>query len=244
MSRAPSRASALAALAAVIAVVVTGVTIPSVERWWNHHSVIADVVASMLILAVTVLIVDEVAARRGVKERGRVAAVQSVIVYGQALRTERALVSSGEGAEGADVATEVRTLAYMLLTAAPALFDDPAARHFMERAERFSASLLRLGLNRSGPHRHRSRPDEARVRKGRAARRGPADAGAAGERSDNPRGKRDGLIEEKRVGGASAEAIGSERDRLNEGKGAARIRSPGKRRAQRRTASLSEARTR
>lgn len=139
----------MAAVGAAAVAVVTDLTTASVERWWNQHSIVAALVGSSLILAVTVLIVDEVTARRGIVERARVAAVQSVIVYGQALRTEEVLAASGVGAEGEDAAAEVRTLAFMLLTAAPALFDDPAARHFMERAERFSASLLRVGLSRA-----------------------------------------------------------------------------------------------
>jgi hypothetical protein len=153
VERAPTRIVAVgAAAAAAVAIVVTDLTMTNVERWWNRHSLLADVVASVLILAVTILVVDEVTARRRIKERERVAAVQAVIVFGQALRTERILTNDrkGEGEEGDDVASEVRSLALMLLTAAPALFDDPAARLFMERAEGFSATMLRVGM--TGQH--------------------------------------------------------------------------------------------
>ena len=39
---------------------------------------------------------------------------------------------------------ELRTLASMLLTASPNLFDDPVARSFLEEVERFSASMVRM----------------------------------------------------------------------------------------------------
>lgn len=148
VKRGLTRIAAVGALLAVAAIVVTDVTTTGVERWWDRHSVITDVVGSVLILAVTVLIVDEVIARRRVKERARVAAVQAVIVYGQALRTETVLANKGEEEDGgAGGLAEVRSLALMLLTAAPALFDDPVARNFMNRAEGFSSLMLRAALS-------------------------------------------------------------------------------------------------
>ena len=44
----------------------------------------------------------------------------------------------------------MQTLASMVLTAAPALFEDPSAREFMENVEQFSSMLIRIGLSRPG----------------------------------------------------------------------------------------------
>jgi len=51
---------------------------------------------------------------------------------------------------GATGAAKLRSLANILITAAPALFDDPSARAFMEQAQRLSAAMFRLNRNRSG----------------------------------------------------------------------------------------------
>lgn len=137
-------------MAAMVAVLVTDVTIAGVDAWWNRHSLVGSVTGSVLVLAVTVLVVDEVTARRQVRERGRVAAVQALIVYGQAVRTEKVLMTPPHERESQDAVGEVRALAAMVLTAAPALFDDPTAREFMDQVERFSSMLIRIGLGQSG----------------------------------------------------------------------------------------------
>lgn len=150
MNRAPTRISAVAAVAAVAAAVVTDLTISGVDEWWNRHSLVGSLVSSVLVLGVTVLIVDEVTAHRQVRERKRVAAVQALIVYGQTVQTAKVLMAPSDQRESEDAAGEVRALASMVLTAAPALFDDPEARDFMEQVEEFSSMVLRTGLSRPG----------------------------------------------------------------------------------------------
>lgn len=135
---------------AIAAVVVTDLTIPGVGAWWDRHSLIGSFVTSMLILGVTIQVVDQVTARRKIKERERVAAVQALIVYGQALRTERVLRAPPDQPGNGDPESEVQALASMVLTAAPALFEDPAARTFMEKVERFSTLLVRMGRRPGG----------------------------------------------------------------------------------------------
>lgn len=133
-----------ATLVAIAVVVATDLTIPGVGAWWARHSLIGSFVTSMLILGVTVQVVDQVAARRKIKERERLAAVQALIVYGQAMRTERILLGAPDGPANGDPESEVQVLASMVLTAAPALFEDPTARDFMEKVERFSTLLVRM----------------------------------------------------------------------------------------------------
>jgi hypothetical protein len=108
-------------------------------------------VSSLLVLGVTVLILDEVLARRRRKERAVSVAVQALIVYGQAVRSCDAVVAmagAGAGGHGAeldvaqvDVRDEVRSLANMVLVASPALFDDPEARLFLEEVQRLAGTM-------------------------------------------------------------------------------------------------------
>jgi hypothetical protein len=68
-----------------------------------------------------------------------------LIVYGQTRRAHDALVGQG-GPEvsSSTAADELRTLASMLLTASPNLFEDPVARAFLEEVERCSVSMVRM----------------------------------------------------------------------------------------------------
>ena len=127
------------------------------RSWWDRHSLTASVVSSLLVLAVAGLIVDEVVARRQRRERAVSVAVQGLIVYGQARRAYEAVNDSeaanlrSSGASGASGAgDELRTLAGMLLTASPSLFDDPEARRFLEQVERFSVLMFRTLSASSG----------------------------------------------------------------------------------------------
>jgi hypothetical protein len=90
-----------------------------------------------------------VVARLQRRERWVSVAVQSLIVYGQTRRAYEGVMAGAGGDPSSDQASdedraadELRTLAGMLLTAAPNLFDDPAARRFLEQVERFSVSMI------------------------------------------------------------------------------------------------------
>jgi len=129
----------------LLALVASDLWIERARVWWDRHSLTSSVVSNLLVLAVTALIVDEVIARRQRQERAVSVAVQGLIVYGQTRRTHDALVGKGGAEMSSSTATdELRTLASMLLTASPNLFDDPVARSFLEEVERFSASMVRM----------------------------------------------------------------------------------------------------
>ncbi|MGD0594883.1 MAG: hypothetical protein ABSB54_14535 [Acidimicrobiales bacterium] len=138
------RLSAAVVAVTLVALVACDLWVGSVRAWWDRHSLTGSVVSSLLVLAVTALIVDEVLARRQRKERASSVAVQGLIVYGQARRAYAAVIATGT-AEPPQVGAreELRTLATMMLTASPSLFDDPAARRFLEQVERFSVSMIR-----------------------------------------------------------------------------------------------------
>ena len=55
-----------------------------------------------------------------------------------------------EGRGGGSPSEELRTLASMLQTAAPSLFDDPTARLFLEEVERFSVTVFRMAASVHG----------------------------------------------------------------------------------------------
>lgn len=150
----------------IAAVVVTDLTIRDVGAWWDRHSLLGSFVTSVLILGVTIQLVDQVTARRRVKDRKRVAAVQALIVYGQALRTERVLLAPPDEPENGDPNSEVQALASMVLTAAPALFEDPTARDFMEKVETFSSLLYRMVRRRGAEI---SEADRARLSQAKTA---------------------------------------------------------------------------
>jgi len=150
-------AAAVASAAVLLGLVVCDVWVAGVRAWWDHHSFTSCVVSSLLVLGVTVLIIDEVLARRQRKERGASVAVQALIVYAQALRTCDAVLAMavvgagvGGGAGGGaaelgvsqvDVRDEVRNLASMILVSSPALFDDPEARLFLEEVQRLAGRM-------------------------------------------------------------------------------------------------------
>jgi len=139
------RIAAIVVAAALVALVACDLWVTSTRTWWDQHSLTGSVTSNLLVLAVTALIVDEVVARRQRRDRSVSVAVQGLIVYGQARRTHDAIVSTGGDGQPVGVAAdELRTLANMLLTSSPSLFDDPAARTFLERVERFSVTMFRL----------------------------------------------------------------------------------------------------
>jgi hypothetical protein len=138
------RVAAACAVTALLVLVGCDLWIAGVRDWWDRHSLTGSVVSNLLVLAVAGLIVDEVVARRQRRQRAVSVAVQGLIVYGQARRAYAA-VTDGSVADlrSSGATDELRTLAGMLLTASPNLFDDPEARRFLDQVERFSVSLFR-----------------------------------------------------------------------------------------------------
>jgi hypothetical protein len=136
------RIAAVVVSVALVALVVCDISINRFTAWWNAHSLTGDIVSSLLLLAVTGFVVDEVVARRRRRDREVSVAAQALIVYGQARRTCDALV--GPRPNGRDLKAakeESRDLASMVLTASSSLFDDPAGREFLGRVQRLMAAL-------------------------------------------------------------------------------------------------------
>ncbi|MGC2191250.1 MAG: hypothetical protein WA751_02835 [Candidatus Dormiibacterota bacterium] len=146
-------AAACVTLAGLLALVGCDLWVAPVSRWWDHHSFTANVISSLLVVGVTVLLLDEIVARRQREDRSQSVAVQGLILYGQARRANRVVLELLGGSDSEqevrdEVGREVRDLANMILIASPALFDDPEARLFLEEVQRLAA-LMYASLHRA-----------------------------------------------------------------------------------------------
>ncbi len=173
------RAAAVGTTGLLVGLVACDLWVTGVRTWWDRHSFTSCVVSSLLVLGVTVLIIDEVLARRQRKERSVSVAVQAVIVYGQARHSYEAVMAAvvagsdrgaGDGVvaeQGAqvDASDEVRILASMILIASPVLFDDPEARLFLEDVQRLAATMYgALSLRKISPEPPTGDGDDTLVR--------------------------------------------------------------------------------
>jgi len=135
------------ALSAVVAValaamLVSDVWISSARHWWSSHSAVTSVTSSLLVVAVGAVIVDALIARRRQHDRATSVAVQATIVYEQVQRAYVAIMDPvPDLAAGLD---EVRALSAMLLSASTVLFEDPAARPFLEGVQRLTGLMFRV----------------------------------------------------------------------------------------------------
>jgi pilus assembly protein TadC len=135
--------TATAVALAIVVLIACDIAISSFRIWWDAHSLTSDFVASLLVVAVTGLIFDEIVARRQRRDRATSVAVQVLIVFDQARRAYDAIIAgTAEGPDSAGASEELRTLSSMLLSAPSNLFDDPAARAFVAEVERFSGLVF------------------------------------------------------------------------------------------------------
>jgi hypothetical protein len=138
------------------ALVACELSIDSVRAWWDRNSLTGSIVANLVVLAVAALIVDEVVARRRRAERAVSVAVQGLIVFGQTRRAYDAVMRIGaEEAHPSGAPEELGSLANMLLTVSPNLFDDPVARRFLEYVQRLSISMFHAATRSPGSARNK-----------------------------------------------------------------------------------------
>jgi uncharacterized membrane protein YcjF (UPF0283 family) len=131
--------------AALIVTLLTGVLVVlditdgTMRRWWVGHALATATVSGLLVLAITLLVVDQVVRLRQLNDRARATAAQAAIIMTQALRASRSV--SQAVAPGADendrdsAADELRTYMMMLLVGAPVLIDAKVPRSFLEQAQ-------------------------------------------------------------------------------------------------------------
>jgi hypothetical protein len=132
----------IAVLVLALVLVVLDVADRGLRHFWETHALTADTVAGLLVLALTVLIVNQILSRRQLTDRSRAVAVQAGIVLVQARRSVKTVLN---GAGDPDSAREeLRTYSLMLLVSAPVLIEDPVAREFLEQAQILAGEIGRV----------------------------------------------------------------------------------------------------
>jgi hypothetical protein len=138
-----------AAASILITAVATGMVVLDLtdvrfRRWWNGRALTTDAVAGALVVLLTVLVVDQIVARRQEKDRARAVAAQAAIVRGQAIRSAKAVSAALAGSGERDAAAEeIRTYMIMLLVGSPLLIEARVSRNFLEKAQRLAGELVR-----------------------------------------------------------------------------------------------------
>ncbi|HEY0717449.1 MAG TPA: hypothetical protein VGD68_07510 [Streptosporangiaceae bacterium] len=151
MNRLTRRVAALLTAAAIVALIVCDLSGPGFSHWWAEHAITTSLVSDLLIVGATVLIFDEVQARRQRKDRSLSVAAQGLIVYGQAREAyDAVMANAADPSTGDSIPDELRDLASNLLVASPGLFDDPAARDFLLQLDRLMAALFAVASGRPG----------------------------------------------------------------------------------------------
>jgi hypothetical protein len=133
---------ALTVMAVTVILVTLDIAVASVHRYWSRHSFTSSVLAGVLVLLLTVLIVDQVARIRQLRNQSRAIAIQAATIVAQAQRTADTIVDTSPSAEDREAAeNELRSYIQMLFTSAPVLIGAAAPRAFLETAQRAAGQL-------------------------------------------------------------------------------------------------------
>jgi hypothetical protein len=128
--------------------VILDVTDAGMRRWGDGHALTTDTVSGLLVLAITLLVVDQVVRLRQLNDRSRAVAAQAAIILAQATRAAQEVsqaVAKGLGPGNRDdAADEFRTYMLMLLVGAPILIDERISRNFLEQAQRLGGEMARV----------------------------------------------------------------------------------------------------
>jgi len=136
--------AAVLTMVITLALVAGELTDAGQRRWWAARPLTTDTVAGLLVLLVTVLVVNQLLNRRQARQRGHAVAAQAAMMVAQAARSAGAVSSAAGGSGDRGAASDgFRTFMLMLLTGAPVLIDDPAARHFLEQAQYLGGVMAR-----------------------------------------------------------------------------------------------------
>ncbi|WP_426518936.1 hypothetical protein ACPPVQ_04185 [Diaminobutyricibacter sp. McL0618] len=140
----------VAAVVVVVAAVIL-VTIDAVNsdfrEWWVAHAFTTSIVGGLLVLALTLLVVNQILNFRQVRSRAQATAAQAAILLNQARRATDAVHAALQKSSDRDAASdEVRTYMTMVFIGAPVLIGTSVPRAFLEQAQWLGA-LLGRALN-------------------------------------------------------------------------------------------------
>ena len=125
-----------------VILVVLDLTEEELRHWWADHDFTTSTVSGLLVLAITVLVVNQVLRIRQFRDEAQAIAAQAAILLAQASRAARAVSSAADGSGERDAASEeVRTYLTMLLIAAPVLIEMSMPRAFLEQAQQLGGVL-------------------------------------------------------------------------------------------------------
>ena len=115
------------------------------RRFWSNHPISADTVAGVLVVALTVVVLDQIIRQRQRRQQSRAIGAHVAIMLSQARRAVDATVALRDR-DGDQVAAgdAVRAYLLVLLVGAPVLIEDPVARRFLEHAQVLAAELGRV----------------------------------------------------------------------------------------------------
>jgi len=131
--------------ALAIALVLLDITDRAVRHFWRIHSFTTNLCAGIIVLALTVLIVNQVLQRVQLNERSRAVAAQAGILLTQARRAATSVKATRDHNEERDTASqEFRTYLLALLVSAPIFIENPVARQFLEQAQRLAAEMAHV----------------------------------------------------------------------------------------------------
>lgn len=135
------------------ALVATDLLSEPTRRWWTDHAFTTSIVGGLLVLAVTVLVVDQTLRLRESRSKAQAVAAQAAILLNQASRTTAAVVAASSSGSSRDAASdETRTYMTMVLIGAPILIDEPVPRAFLEQSQWLGVLLSRaLSANEGRP---------------------------------------------------------------------------------------------
>ena len=131
--------------ALVLALVLLELLDRGVRRFSSDHPLTTDTVAGVLVVAITVVVVDQVIRYRQIQGQSRAIGAHAAIMLSQARGAVEATVAvrdqHGDRAAAGDA---VRTYLLVLLVGAPVLIQEPRARRFLEQAQVLAAELGRI----------------------------------------------------------------------------------------------------
>jgi phage gp46-like protein len=105
------------------------------RRWWADHAFTTSIVGGLLVLAVTVLVVDQTLRSREIHSRAQATAAQAAILLNQATRTASAIATISDASSRDAASDEARTYMTMVLIGAPILINEPAPRAVLEQSQ-------------------------------------------------------------------------------------------------------------